>query len=239
MLLSRVLMQIICLGFIILFSIPSFAVDKTEDYDADYLLDEGRLMFKARAFYVNTSPKQSGLPASTISNPNRVPSLTKMAFGGDTATTIFFSDHIGVEASLGVQMMRIKSNALNAVAANYGSGATVTGKPKYLFGVPLGATMQFHVAPFGGIRPYVGAGYHFVYFVSKVNQIKINNGHGPVAQVGIDFVAKDDTLITLDVRQYLMKTKIKYKDTFVGSEGISSTVKFNPLVFSVGVGFKL
>lgn len=221
-------------------SFASLAADKWDDYDADYLMDEGRLLFKVRGYYMAVNGKQSGFPAPTIVNPQPVPNLTKLGFGIDTASTIFFSDHIGVEASLGLQMYKIRTQSINTVAQNYGGSGGAKGR--HLYSIPFSASLQYHIAPFGGIRPYVGAGYHFAFNLDhKVkSRFKVNNGHGPLLQAGVDFVAKDDTLFTFDVRQYIQKTKITYRDGFVGNVpgGVKPKVKFNPLLISVGIGFK-
>lgn len=66
----------------------------------------------------------------------------------------------------------------------------------------------------------------------------IKNGFGPVLQAGVDLYAKDDTLINLDVRQYFLTSKVHYKKSLVNSDAISSRIKMNPLLISIGIGFK-
>lgn len=204
-------------------------------YDADYYEDEGRLLFKVRAFAIKSSPEQKSLPAPLSSNPIKVGNFVENGFGGDTASTIFFSDRIAAELSLGLNLLNTKSSTLQSIANNY--NGSIKTKKKRIYSIPLTITGQYHIAPFGAIRPYVGAGYHAAYIFTKAKEFKINNGHGPVVQIGIDFVAKDDTLITLDLRQYLLKTKITYKGAIVNTANVSSKVALNPLVLSLGVGF--
>ena len=60
-----------------------------------------------------------------------------------------------------------------------------------------------------------------------------------VLQAGIDFVSKDDTIFTFDVRQFFLKSKVTFKSGFLNAPSVNSTVNWNPLVISAGVGFKL
>lgn len=209
----------------------------TNIYDEDYYEDEGRLLFKVRGYGIVASGKQKNLPTPTSANPVSVSPLIGNGYGADTATTIFFNDNMAAELSLGIDVLGIKSTALSNIANNYNGTTSTNSKRRNLFMVPLTLTAQYHIAPFGAIRPYVGAGYHGAYVFSRIKEFKANNSHGAVAQIGIDFVAKDDTLITLDVRQFLRTTKIKYKGSVTGGNSVSSKVKINPLVISAGIGF--
>jgi len=225
-------------------SINSFAQDKdiypNNDYDANYYgdRDEGSLVFKAKFSGIKSHAKQKGLPKPTSADPRTVGVFVENGFGAEASTTIFFSSNIAAELSLSFNVLRTKYSNLSNIANNYG-GNTNVGKRKDLYMIPLIATGQFHLAPFGAIRPYVGGGYHGVYLFSKSKSFNIKNGHGPVAQLGVDFYAKDDTIINIDVKQLWSNTRVHYKQQLVGKNGVSSKVKLNPLVISAGVGFKL
>lgn len=213
------------------------------DYDADYYEDEGELLFKIRGFYVHSPSKLKNLPSS-VANKEKPGSIVENGYGFDTATTFFFTDNIATELSLGLSMLRVKNSALEKVGSSFGNEAKSPGKKNEIYFVPLAATLQYHVAPFGAIRPYVGAGYHGAYMYTRSKAIKVATGHGAVAQVGIDFISKDDNLFTFDIRQYFLKSKITFKKGFLfpndpNASDISSKVNWNPLVVSVGFGFKL
>lgn len=212
------------------------------DYDAGYYEDEGSLLFKIRGFYINSPSKLKSLPSS-VANKEKPGSIVENGYGFDTATTFFFTDNIATELSLGLSMLRVKNSALEKVGSSFGNGAKSPGKKNEIYFVPLAATLQYHVAPFGAIRPYVGAGYHGAYMYTRSKAIKVANGHGPVAQIGIDFISKDDTLFTFDVRQYFLKSKLTFKKGFLfpnndAASNIGSKVDWNPLVISAGFGFK-
>ncbi len=212
------------------------------DYDANYYEDEGALLFKIRAFYTRLSGKMKDLPNGNA-NTEKPGTLSQHGYGFDTATTYFFTDNIAAELSLGISTLRVKQNALLKASLFLGDGAGTTGKNNDIFWVPLTATVQYHVAPFGAIRPYVGGGYSASYMHTNSKAIKVANGHGPVVQAGVDFVSKDDTLFTFDVRQYFLKSKVTFKKGFLvpgvtGAKDINSKVDWNPLVISAGFGFK-
>ncbi len=220
--------------FAILFTFNAAA----SEYKNDYYEDEGDLLFKIRGFYLNTSAKLSKLPAS-VSNSPKPKSFAQNGYGFDTATTYFFTENIAAELSLGFGLIRVKKSALNEASESFGNGSGEAGKNNEIFYIPASATAQYHIAPFGAIRPYVGGGYHGAFMHSRSKAIKVSTGHGAVLQAGIDFISKDDMIFTFDVRQFFLKSKIKFKKGFLGSASdVASTVEWNPLVISAGIGFK-
>ncbi len=230
-----------------LFANVSYAEDKSDvldndydsnDYDASYYEDEGHLLFKVRGTGILTSGKQKKLPEPTISSPVSVSGLVKNGYGADTATTIFFNDNIGVELSLGFYALKTKTSSLIDLTYNYQSNV-MPAKRKDIYMIPLSFAPQFHIAPFGGFRPYIGGGFTAAYLFTKSKEFKVNNGFGSFLQAGVDLVAKDDTLVTLDIKQYYYKPKISYNNSFIKNKRVTSRVDLNPLLISIGVGFRL
>jgi len=206
------------------------------NYEDDYYEDEGRLVFKLRVHGVLANAKQSGLPAAKVANPSKVGNFVENGFGVDVSTVVFFSDNIASELSLGFSVLKTKYASIKAVGNNYGVNSDI-GKKKDTYMIPLTLTGQYHIAPFGAIRPYVGAGYHGAYMFSKSKLFNINNGHGPVLQAGVDFVAKDDIMINFDIKQYFLNTKVNYKESYIKPK-VTSKIKINPLLISLGIGYK-
>lgn len=229
---------------IFLASTNTFAAEsKGTDYYPDYYENEGDLLFKVRGFYAATSGKASGLPAPTNPGANGAPgSLIQNGLGFDTATSFFFTNNFAVELSLGLIYYNIKGATLDAIFTNYGTGTNNNKKKKNIYSVPASATLQYHIAPYGAIRPYVGGGFHGTYMSTQSKQFKIRNAYGAVVQAGVDFVGRDDTIINFDVRQFFLESRIKYKSTFLNTQNttgdVSSKLKLNPILISVGVGFK-
>lgn len=212
---------------------------KSNDYYANYYEDEGSLLFKIRGFYASTDAKMSNLPAPTNAGASKPSKLAQSGYGFDTAMTIFVTDNIAGEVSLGLGFYKTRSSVLASAAAAYGGSDAGMGKRNQIYMVPVTFTAQYHVAPFGAIRPYVGGGLNGTYMYTRSKAIKVNSGFGPVLQVGVDFLAKDDTLFTFDIRQYFLKSKVTFKKGFLGTnKDVTSKVAWNPLVISAGIGFK-
>ncbi len=239
----KMTMNTVTLIFLLAISLSSFAIETDDNIKPVYesldntILDEGKLIFKTRLFAMMLGKSQSGLPTATAADPKSIGDLLTAAFGLDASTTIYFNHHMAMELGVGVAVMGYKSATLSSISYNYG-GTNVVGKNRYMYAIPATITAQYHVAPFGGLSPYLGAGYHGIYFIGTSKDFKIENCHGPVVQAGINFFAKDDTIINLDVRQYFVGTKVTYQPSLVGTTPVSSKLKLNPLVLSLGIGFK-
>lgn len=205
----------------------------------DYYKEDGKLLFKFRPLYSNTNAKQKNFSATPKVGAKIPSSFLENGYGFDTASTYFFADNFAGELSLGVAYYKAKKATLSDVSVAFGNGAKKVGKKVDLYMLPLTATVQYHLAPFGGIRPYIGAGGHGTYMYSRAKEYKIDHGYGVVGQIGADFVAKDDTFITFDVKQYMLESKITYKSALLGNNNkdVTSKVKLNPVVVSLGVGF--
>lgn len=226
---------IVCL----LFSVNSFASAKN-DYNSGAYKDEGAIVVKFRGFFVQTKGKQKGLPTPTVASPVAQKHLLENGFGLENANTVFFTDHLAAELAIGAGVYNVSRTALENVAANYGTNDSTVGKKQLLWGIPLTFTMQFHVAPFGAIRPYVGGGYNGTYFASRAKEYKVGIGHGAVFQIGADIVMTDDSLINIDIKKYSLSPKITYKSSFIGgTQTVSSKLKIDPWVIALGLGFKL
>ncbi len=212
---------------------------KNLDYYSNYYDNEGSLLFKIRGFYVTTNAKPTGLPDVKNQGASKPGRIADNGYGFDTAMTIFATDNIAAEISLGLGLYNTKASALSAAVEAYGStGASSPGKRNQIFMVPFTIAAQYHIAPFGAIRPYVGAGYNATYMHTRSKHLKVNSTTGPVLQLGVDFIAKNDTLFTFDVRQYFLKSGVKFRKELLGTDDIDSKVKWNPLVISLGFGFK-
>lgn len=187
---------------------------------------------------MNTNAKLTKLLAS-LANKENPESFAQNGYGFDTATTYFLTDNIATELSLGFRIIKVKSAALASASNAFGNGGGNSGKRNEIYYIPAASTAQYRLALFGALRPYIGGGYNGTFMHTRSQAIKTVNGHGPVVQVGIDFVSKDDTIFTFNVKQYFLKSKVTFKKVFLNSASdVSSTVVWNPLVISTGLGFK-
>jgi len=200
-------------NIIVLFAILFTFNATASEYKNNYYEDEGDLLFKIRGFYLNTSAKLTKLPASVSGSP-KPKSFAQHGYGVDTAVTYFFTQNIATELSLGFDIIKVKNSALQSAANSFGTVAGNPGEKNEIYHIPASATLQYHIAPFGAIRPYVGGGYHGAFMHTRSKAIKVKNGHGAVLQAGIDFISKDDTIFTFDVRQFFLKSKVLFKSVF-------------------------
>lgn len=223
---------------------PAQEQSEKKNYSSSFYPDEeGSLLFKIRVLYGITKAKPSGLP-DMYNAGNKAPGkLSDGGYGADVAMTIFASDNFAAEVALGFIYHKAKSSTLEAMVNAYGTNAPGYERKKNLFYmIPASLAVQYHVAPFGGIRPYVGAGYSGVFMHTHSSVFRLNNAHGPLIQAGIDFICKDDTLFTLDVRKYFFYSKITFKGSFLSrslnARDLSAKMDWDPLVISLGFGFK-
>ena len=233
----------------------SVHANRYADYGSSFYEDEGRVTFKVKLGYMLLKGKQTGLPdvpATTL--PALMQDTTQLLNNGfdlQGSTTLFFHDRVGLEFSVGFQQLRITDQTVANIGTNYsgraGDGTTQSTRGTTtgynIYGIPLSATLQFHIAPFAGIRPYVGVGGYFHYLFSKSPEFATSNAQGLIAQVGVDFVAKDDAIISLEVKKYFLgKINVTYTpgrgQLISPSSVVTSTVNADPLIISLGIGFK-
>jgi outer membrane protein len=189
----------------------------------------------------NISAGKQTLPPPTVDADNvlSVPSLLRNGSASEVAMDFFLNDNWAIEGSLGIIVYRTKSIALINIANNYGT--TYSGKRRDVYGIPITGTLQYHIAPYGALRPYVGVGMSYSYMRLKCSYFKMQNDSGPVVQAGIDFVFTDDSVITFDVKRHWLSPKIHYSSSFITNNGekIDSKVKINPTTISIGYGVRL
>lgn len=215
------------------------------DYDSNIYQDEGRLLLKLRGSFLNTDGKMKTSAATSNQaktfGAKKFDKFISTGVGGEASATLFFTNNVASEIGLGLTTYRHKTSPMTAAAFNYSDKGTAFKRAR-LYMIPLTWTLQYHVAPFGGIRPYVGGGYQFAYIHSNSKNFTVSNAHGPVIQVGLDMVLLDDTIVNLDIKKSMYSSKITYKKSMLRQGGddtrISSKYKIDPLQISVGIGMK-
>ncbi len=208
------------------------------DYESNYYQAEGSILFKIRAMGIISKSKAKNFPKPTTTPAKGHGHFISNGYGIEGTTTVFFTDNIGAELGLGVAVFKTSTSATKAANYNYGNSG-VTMKRKDAYGIPLTLMGQYHIAPFGAIDPYVGVGYQGMYFFTKSRQYKLGNAHGPVFQVGLDFKLRDDTVFNIDVKRYSLAPKLTWSERFLNrGQPVSGKVKIDPVIVSVGLGFK-
>lgn len=239
------MIKILTVASCVLLSSSVFAKKNTQirdnDYDSGAYESEGNIIVKIRGGGILTSGQNTKLPSPTNSSAVKNEKFVKNGIILENANTLFFTDNIATELSVGISSYNSSISAPNSIYQNYGDRNKSSQLKKTRFiGFPITLTMQYHIAPFGGIRPYIGTGYNFTYFSSKSQSYKTNPSHGMAIQAGTDIVMTDDSVVNIDIRKFYGTSKITYKAGFLNMpNNVSSKVKLNPLTISVGIGFKI
>jgi outer membrane protein len=110
---------------------------------------------------------------------------------------------------------------------------TTIGSFKHL---PPTLTVQYHFIPDAQISPYLGAGINYTN-ISNVNLLGGNGSleHSSVGlalQAGVDFKLDKKWLLNLDVKKVQIRSDVMIAGTKV------SSVKIDPLLVGVGVGYR-
>ncbi len=107
--------------------------------------------------------------------------------------------------------------------------------------LPPSLLAQYHFPLANGLKPYVGAG--LTYFRITDNDLNVNGAKildirrsnwGPAVQLGVDYALTKNWYLNADVKYVWVETKVT--DT-VGL-GIDTTLKVNPWVYGVGLGYR-
>jgi outer membrane protein len=112
--------------------------------------------------------------------------------------------------------------------------------------LPPTFSLQYHFLPDGTFQPYVGAGVNYTTFFNTdveqalidlgVDDISLDDSFGLALQFGADFLLGDRWLINADVRWIDIESDLDA--TIGGVTGELGTVKIDPWVYSINVGFR-
>ncbi|WP_174873661.1 OmpW/AlkL family protein [Vogesella oryzae] len=179
---------------------------------------QGDILARFRIANVNPETSVSGLIDSTYHVDVKDDTIPELDF------TYMFTDNIGAELILGTSKHDITSSGSNI------------GSVKVL---PPTLTVQYHFAPEGQFRPYVGAGINYTRFYGLSDNSGLGlsvkkNSFGPALQVGMDIPVTKNVFINFDVKKIWIKTDVH--SSVAGSD--VGTLEINPLVTSVGIGTK-
>jgi outer membrane protein len=180
--------------------------------------EDGPWMVRLRAVAIqpaNKSDAAPGIPADAIHVSNKT--IPEVDF------SYFFSANLVAELILTVPQQHDVTL----------SGAKI-GTFKHL---PPTLTAQWHFLPGQTVNPYVGAGLNF----TLISDVKLAGGAldlsksslGAALQVGVDFKVAKNCFINLDAKYVQLKSDVK---TAAGAK--VTTVKVDPLLLGVGVGYR-
>ena len=112
--------------------------------------------------------------------------------------------------------------------------------------LPPTFSLQYHFLPDGTFQPYVGAGINWTTFFNTdveqalvdlgIEDIDLEDSFGLALQVGADFMLGDRWLVNFDLRWIDIESDLEA--TALGVSGELGTVKIDPWVYSLNLGYR-
>lgn len=173
---------------------------------------QGPWQVRVRALHLDSSNKDStGLDLSI--NDKWMPEID---------ISYFFTPNIAAELVLTIP----QKHDLRA-------GGTQIGTLRHL---PPTLTAQYHFAPNGAIRPYVGAGINYTRFSSVHLPAGVGidkSSFGGALQLGVDVpLPYKNLILNFDVKKVYIKTDVSAGGAKIGS------FKVDPVLFGIGLGWR-
>jgi outer membrane protein len=153
--------------------------------------------------------------------------------------TYMATDHVGFEL--------IAATTKHSASGRTGTTGAI-GKLASTWVLPPTLTAQYHFAPEGKVRPYVGAGVNYTLFYNEKasgaledavgnTRVHMSDSFGWAAQAGVDIDINDRMFLNLDVKYIDIDTRARLRTTAAGEQSVK--ISLDPLVFGVGIGFRL
>lgn len=102
---------------------------------------------------------------------------------------------------------------------------------------PATAGIQFNIAPYGRLRPYIGAGYHYSLINNDFNKIKADSStNGLMFSGGMDYWMDKKWGFSLEAKKYFMGFDIDTTKLVNINSGYDFT--YDPLIFMVGLNYR-
>lgn len=150
--------------------------------------------------------------------------------------TYMITDHIGTELILATTKHDVTgAGALNGL-----------GKVADTWVLPPTLTLQYHFAPKGKVRPYVGAGVNYTIFYSEdasdsletaigTTKVEMDDSFGYALQAGVDIDLTDRVFLNLDVKYIDIDTTARLT---TGGAVNRVDVSIDPIVAGIGIGMR-
>ncbi len=148
------------------------------------------------------------------------------------AIEYFFTDNISAELLCCIAQHDVK--AVNTALTTVDIGQITHFPPT--------VTLKYRWTDFGAFQPYVGAGVNYTHFFNDklpaggpVTSIDYSDSFGGALQAGADFRLNDHWAINADVRKIWINSDVTI---MAGAARIDASVDVNPIVATLGVGYR-
>jgi outer membrane protein len=195
----------------------------------------GDVLLRARAIMVAPNEKSGGIrptfPGEQVGVSN--------SFMPEVDVTYMATDNIGFEL--------IASTTKHHADGRTGTTGSI-GKLASTWVLPPTLTAQYHLNPQGKVRPYIGAGINYTIFWNENaskgleaavgrTDVRMKDSIGWAGQVGVDLDINPRMFLNLDVKYIDIDTTARLRTTAIGTQNVR--IHLDPLVFGVGLGFRL
>lgn len=213
---------------------PALAQDAGRD-DARVGVRAGDVLLRARAILVAPNERSESilpaLPGEEVKVGNSVMP--------EVDATYMVTDAIGVEL--------IASTTKHTIGGVHGTTGGI-GDLASTWVLPPTLTVQYHIAPKGHVRPYVGAGLNYTIFWNEKaaaglrsavgrTGVHLKDSFGWVAQAGLDVDITSKVFMNLDVKYIDIDTEARLDTAALGRQRVK--VALDPLVVGIGLGVRL
>ncbi len=197
--------------------------------------EAGDVLLRVRAVVVSpTESSGSILPAF----PGEEVEVTD-SFAPEVDITYMATDHIGFEL--------IAATTKHDFSGTSGTTGGI-GQLGSTWVLPPTLTAQYHFAPDRSVRPYIGAGINYTAFYSEDATTALENAVGPTSvslsdswgwalQAGVDIDLNDDIFLNFDIKYIDIDTTATLRTGAAGTQSVD--IDLDPLVFGIGIGFRL
>ncbi|WP_447773538.1 OmpW/AlkL family protein [Variovorax boronicumulans] len=189
---------------------------------------QGNWLVRARAVYLK--PANHSAPVADLSIPADAITINSKTIP-ELDVTYFFTPNIAAELVLTVPQKQTVTMQQSALG-----GPVDIGTFKHL---PPSLMLQYHFMPTAKIRPYVGAGLNYTRLssvnlqVPTVGRLQLQNeSFGFAMGAGVDIEVAKNTYLNLDVKKLRIRSAVNMNGVQL------STVKVDPWLFGVGVGYR-
>ena len=196
---------------------------------------QGDVLVRVRGIMVAPTEKSGsilpGFPGEKVSVNNGI--------APEVDVTYMATDNIGFEL--------IAATTKHSASGRTGTTGSL-GKLASTWVLPPTLTAQYHFLPEARVRPYVGAGVNYTLFYNEKpsgalegavgdTKVHMSDSFGWAAQAGVDIDINDKMFLNLDVKYIDIDTTARLSTTAAGVQKVR--INLDPLVFGVGIGFRL
>lgn len=144
--------------------------------------------------------------------------------------TYFFTKNIAAELVAGVTPHTVTGE--KALAPNHQIGSSTL--------LPPTLTLQYHFYITPQLKPYVGAGVNYTFFLDERNtrpysSFNLDNTWGAALQAGFDYKLGGNWFLNVDFKYLFLDTDVH---VVAGGTPVSAHVNIDPIIVGAGIGYR-